>query len=459
MKFKASQEVDLGKEPVKHLLFMLAVPTVASQVVNALYNMVDRMYLGHIPKIGATVLTGVGVCFPIIMLVTAFATLIGMGGAPRASIYMGKQDNKTAEKILGNCFSALILISILLTGLILLFKRPVLYLFGASEYTIGYAEEYISIYSIGTIFVLLTIGLNSFISAQGFSKISMLTVVIGAVTNIILDPILIFGCQLGVKGAALATIFSQAISALWAVSFVCGKKTILRLYPKNMKIHLKTLLPCLALGIAPFIMMSTESVLILCFNSSLKEYGGDTAVGTMTILSSIMQFAMLPLQGITQGGQPIISYNYGAHNLDRVKKAFLLQTVVCFGYSTIIWLISECFPTALISVFADNAALVSASKPALRIYMSGVLLMGLQVSCQQTFIAFGNAKASCFLAILRKIILLIPLIYILPVFMEDKVTAVFLAEPIADFVAVATTVALFSISFRKLLKLQKSLKS
>ena len=332
MKKTMGKEVDLGKEPVKHLLFVLAVPAITSQLVNALYNMVDRMYIGHIPFEGAAALTGVGVCFPIIMIVSAFASLIAMGGAPRAGIFMGKNDNNTAEKILGNCFSALIAVAVVLTAVVLIFKEPLLYLFGASENTIGYAKSYITIYACGTIFVQLTLGLNAFISTQGFSRISMMTVVIGAVTNIILDPVFIFLFDMGVRGAALATIISQAISGVWAFRFLRGNNTNLKLKKQNMKIEKNILLPCVALGIAPIVMTSTESILVLCFNSSLLKYGGDLAVGAMTILSSIMQFALLPMQGFTQGGQPIISYNYGTGNMERVKKAFKI-CIPFMGYS------------------------------------------------------------------------------------------------------------------------------
>lgn len=450
MKQKKSKEVDLGKAPVSRLLFTLAVPAITSQLINALYNMVDRMYIGHIPKVGSAALTGVGICFPLIMIISAFASLVGVGGAPRASICMGKQENEKAEKILGNCFSALVITALALTAIVLLFKEPLLYLFGASKNTIPYADQYITIYAVGTIFVQLTLGLNSFISAQGFSKISMLTVVIGAVTNIVLDPILIFGFHMGVHGAALATVLSQAVSAIWAVRFLAGKNTILRLKKKNFKIEPSVLFPCIALGVAPFIMMSTESILVLCFNSSLLKYGGDLAVGAMTILSSVMQFAMLPLQGITQGGQPIISYNYGANDMERVKQAFKLQTIACFAYATLIWLAAELAPSALVSIFTNDPALSKLSQWALRIYMGGVLFMGLQVSCQQSFIAFGNAKISSFLAIFRKILVLIPLIYILPVFLSDNVQAVFLAEPIADVIAATTTVTLFIRNFKKM---------
>lgn len=452
MKLKMSQEVDLGREPVGHLLFILAVPAITSQVVNALYNMVDRMYIGHIPEVGSAALTGVGVCFPIIMIISAFAYLFGMGGAPRASIFMGKKDNATAEKILGNCTTSLMIIAVLLTVLVLIFQEPLLYLFGASENTIGYAMDYMTIYAIGTIFVQLTLGLNAFISAQGFSKISMLTVVIGAVTNIVLDPIFIFELNMGVQGAAVATVMSQALSAIWAFWFLSGKNTILKLKRENLKINFHILLPCIALGVAPFAMQATESVLVLCFNSSLLKYGGDLAVGAMTILSSVMQFAMLPLQGLTQGGQPIISYNYGAKQGDRVQKAFKLQTISCFSYSSILWLLIMIFPSLFVAIFTSDPQLTEITIWALRIYMAGVLLMGIQISCQQTFIAFGNSKKSAFLAVFRKILVLIPLIYILPMFISDQVFAVFLAEPIADTIAVLTTSTMFYFEMKNKMK-------
>lgn len=452
MKLKMSKEVDLGKEPIGHLLLILALPSITSQVVNALYNMVDRMYIGHIPEIGSAALTGVGVCFPLIMIISAFAYLLGMGGAPRASICMGRKDNKGAEKIMGNCFSSLIIVSIILTAVVLIFQEPLLYLFGASENTIGYAKEYITIYAIGTIFVQLTLGMNSFISAQGFSTISMMTVCIGAVTNIILDPIFIFVFNMGVAGAAWATIISQALSALWAVWFLSKGKSILRLKKENLHIDMKVLAPCIALGVAPFAMQATESVLVLCFNSSLLRYGGDLAVGAMTILSSVMQFAMLPLQGLTQGGQPIISYNYGAMQAQRVKKAFRLQTIACFTYSSLLWAAVELCPSSFVAIFTNEPQLSEITVWALRIYMAAVFLMGIQVSCQQTFIAFGNSKISAFLAVFRKIIVLIPLIFILPQFMQDDVFAVFLAEPIADTIAVITTATLFAFEFKKVMR-------
>lgn len=447
-----AKDMDLEKEPIGKLFFMLAVPAIASQIVNALYNIVDRMYIGHISKVGSIALTGVGVCFPIIMIVSAFAALVSMGGAPRASIMMGKGKHEEAEKILGNCCQALIITSLILTVVILTCKTPLLTLFGASDNTLPYAESYMLIYAVGTIFVQLTLGMNAFISAQGFSRISMLTVVIGAVTNIVLDPILIFLFDLGVRGAALATVLSQAVSAVWVIRFLVGRQTIIRLRRKCFKIEKAVLLPAMALGIAPFIMQSTESLLILCFNSSLLQYGGDVAVGTMTILSSVMQFAMMPLIGFTQGSQPIISYNYGASNIQRIRQGFRLLLISCLTYATLLWLLVMLFPQLFAAVFTSDPELMEMTIWGLRVYMFGSLLMGAQLACQQTFIALGNAKTSAFLAMFRKLIVLIPLIYILPFFFENKVLAVFLAEPIADILAVITTVTLFAIEFKKLMQ-------
>lgn len=449
---KAAKEVDLGKEKVGKLFVMLAVPAIASQIVNALYNIVDRMYIGHIAEVGATALTGVGICFPLIMIISAFASLVAMGGAPRASIFMGKGNQEGAEKILGNCFSALLITAIILTIVTLSFQTSLLDLFGASENTLPYAQRYMTIYAMGTIFVQMTLGMNAFISAQGFSKISMLTVVIGAITNIILDPILIFFLDMGVQGAALATVISQGVSTIWVLFFLSSKQTTIRIRKENLRIDPSILMPAIALGTAPFIMQSTESILVLCFNSSLLRYGGDLAVGAMTILSSVMQFAMLPLSGFTQGAQPIISYNYGANHVDRLKLAFQYSLCSCLLYSFVLWLCAMVFPHIFTMMFTSDPALTEISIWALRIYMFGCIFFGAQIACQQAFIALGNAKTSAFLAMFRKIIVLIPLIYILPNFFDDKVFAVFLAEPIADILAVLTTVTLFFISFRKLLK-------
>ncbi|KLI44656.1 multidrug transporter MatE [Brachyspira hyodysenteriae] len=447
-----SKSNDLANKPVGKLLFQLALPAIAAQIINVLYNVVDRMYIGHIPDIGAMALTGVGVTMPVIMAVSAFAYLISMGGSPRASIMMGKQDYDKAEEIVGNCAMTLIIISITLTIILLLFSKPLLMVFGASENTIIYALRYLRIYSMGTIFVQLALGLNAFITAQGKAKTSMFTVLIGAVTNIILDPIFIFVFDMDVRGAALATIISQAISCIWILSFMTSKRTILKLKLKNFKISPNIILPCLALGFSPFIMQFTESILFVSFNTSLLKYGGDLSVGAMTILSSIMQFSFLPIMGLTQGAQPIISYNYGANNLNRVKSAFKILLISCLSFSFLMWFISEFFPYLFVRIFTSDEELINYAIWALKIYMAASLIFGAQTACQQTFVALGNAKISAFLAILRKVILLIPLIFILPVFMENKVMSVLLAEPIADFLAVCTTVTLFTISFKRLLK-------
>lgn len=436
-------ENKLAVMPVGKLLFSLAMPAIAAQVVNLLYNMVDRIYIGHIGAEGSMALTGLGVTFPILTLIAAFAALIGAGGAPRASIAMGKGDRDSAERILGNCTFTLILFATALTVVFFSFAEPILYAFGASEDTIVYALPYIRIYVLGTIFVQITIGLNSFITAQGFASVGMKTVLIGAILNLLLDPVFIFGFGMGVRGAALATILSQAVSATWVLRFLCGKKTILRIRRKYLRFTFMVMGPVLALGVSPFIMQSTESLLSVCFNTSLQKYGGDIAVGTMTILSSVMQAGMMPLHGLSQGMQPIVSFNYGAGNFERVRKAFLITLGTCMTYSFLLWGVAMMFPDKLAGIFSTDAEMIDYTAWALRIYMAVQCLFGAQLACQQTFVALGKAVQSLFLAVLRKIILLIPLIYLLPYFFEDKVFAVFLAEPVADFLAVATTVTLF----------------
>ena len=443
----------LAKEPVGKLLVKLAVPTVTAQLINMLYNIVDRIYIGHIPDIGADALTGVGVCMPLIMIVSAFAALVGYGGAPRASIFMGKGDKESAERTLGNCFILQIIISVILTAVLLIWNRDLLLAFGASENTIGYAVDYMNIYAVGTIFVQLTLGMNMFITAQGFAKTGMLSVLIGAVANIILDPVFIFGFDMGVRGAALATILSQAMSCIWVLAFLFGKKTNLKIKPKYMHLRSKIIMPALALGLSNFVMQASESAISICFNSSLLKYGGDIAVGAMTILTSVMQFAMLPLQGLGQGAQPIISYNYGAKNADRVKSAFKLLLITDLCYSVILWLAVMLFPGAFAAMFTSEEALMDFTRSALRIYMAATLIFGIQMACQSTFVAIGNAKASITVAVVRKFILLIPLIYIMPlIFTQDKTTAVYMAEPFADVIAVCFTAILFSIQFKKVMK-------
>ena len=443
----------LGTEPIGKLLFKLAVPSLAAQIINMLYNIVDRIYIGHIPNVGSMALTGVGVCMPLIMIVSAFACLVSAGGAPRSSIFMGKSDYDSAEKTLGNCFALQIIVSIVLTLTLLLGNRAFLMAFGASGNTIEYALNYMNIYAIGTIFVQLTLGMNAFITAQGFAKTGMLSVLIGAVANIVLDPIFIFGFGLGVRGAALATVISQAMSCTWVLCFLFGKKTILRIKKKNMKLVRNIILPSLALGTATFIMQASESVISVCFNSSLLKYGGDIAVGAMTILISVMQFAMLPLQGLGLGAQPIISYNYGAGNKERVKKAFWLLLKVDFAYSTLLWAAVMFFPGAFAAMFSPDPVLIDFTRTALRIYVAVLFLFGIQVACQMAFTSLGKAKDSIMVAVTRKFILLLPLIYIMPQIMKHNQTnAVYMAEPIADFLAVSFTAILFTIRFRQVMK-------
>ena len=448
----AKKAVDLGSGNVRKLLFSLALPTITSQIVNMLYNLVDRIYIGHMQPaetVGKLALTGVGVCLPIILVISAFAALIAMGGAPKASISEGRGDLKAAEHIMGNSFSLLVLASVILTAVFQLFAEPLLLTFGASENTIGYALDYLRIYTLGTIFVQMTLGMNAYITAQGFTTVSMKTVLIGAILNTLLDPIFIFVLGLGVRGAALATILSQAVSAVWVLRFLTGPRTKWRLRRENLKPVPSVFLPCLALGLAPFIMQSTESLISVCFNSSLLKYGSDIAVCAMTVLISIMQLAMMPLQGLTQGAQPIISYNYGARNAQRVRDAFRCLLISCVTYSMTLWALVQFFPRLFALLFSSAPELVSYAAWALRIYMAATGIFGVQIACQQTFIALGNAKTSLFLAILRKIILLIPLIFILPHFFTDKVFAVFLAEPVADVLAVTTTAVMFARQFKR----------
>ena len=442
----------LGTDPVGKLLFKLAIPTVAAQLINMLYNIVDRIYIGHMPGDGKLALTGIGVCLHIILIVSAFSALVGSGGAPRASIFMGQGNNDSAEKTLGGCFSLQILISLVLTVALLLWNRELLLTFGASENTIDYAVNYMNIYAVGTIFVQLTLGMNAFITAQGFAKTGMLTVAIGAVCNIVLDPIFIFALHMGVKGAALATILSQCISCLWVVGFLCGKKTVLRIKKENLRIKGSVVLPCMALGLAPFIMQSSESVIFVCFNSSLLRYGGDIAVGAMTILTSVMQFAMLPLQGLGQGAQPIISYNYGAKNPERVKKTFFLLLAVSLSYAAFLWALIMLFPQLFAGIFTPDPELKIFAARVMRIYCGAMVIFGIQTACQMTFISLGNAKASILVAVMRKFVLLLPLIYIMPQLMRDKAIAVYTAEPVADVIAAAFTAVLFFFQFRKAIR-------
>ena len=442
----------LGSAPIGNLLLKLALPTVVAQLINMLYNVVDRIYIGHISEVGDLALTGVGVCMPIIMIVAAFASLVGSGGAPRASIFMGKKDLESAEKILGGCFGLQIAVSAVITVVLLIFNRDFLLAFGASNNTIEYAMDYMSIYTVGTVFVQLTLGMNAFISAQGFTGVSMLSVVVGAVANIVLDPIFIYGLNMGVKGAALATVISQMLSCVWVILFLCSKRSILKLKAKNFISSPSIILPCIALGTATFIMQASESVISVCFNSSLLKYGGDIAVGAMTILTSVMQFAMLPAQGIAQGAQPILSYNYGAKNADRVKKTYKLLLWTSLAYTLTIWAAVMIFPRAFVSIFTPEADLIAFASRALRVYFSGTLLFGIQISCQMTFVSLGKAVSSVAAAVVRKIVLLVPLIYIMPMFVSDQTLGVYMAEPIADLLAVTFTSILFAFQFKKAIR-------
>ena len=443
---------DLGTAPIGKLLAQLAIPAVVAQIVNLLYNIVDRIYIGHMPDVGANALTGVGLFMPILMLVNAFAMLAGAGGAPRAAIAMGQGDHERAEKIMANCFTVLLIFAVVLTGVFYVTAPSLLRLFGASDVTLPYAVSYARIYILGSISVLVVMGMNTFITTQGFAKISMMTTVIGAVINIVLDPIFIYGLNMGVRGAALATVLSQTVGAIWILRFLTGKKTMLRLKLSNMKLRLPIIGPCLALGISTFVMLSTESLLSMSFTSSLAKYGGDLAVGAMTIITSVSQLVTMPLSGICQGAQPIVSYNFGAGKTDRVKKTFRLELLICASYAILFWGALMIRPTMFASIFNDNPALVEYTGWAMRIYMAGIFAMGFQLACQQSFMALGQAKVSLLLACLRKIVLLIPLIFILPQLFANKVFAVFLAEPVSDIVAATVTVTVFMLRFNKILE-------
>lgn len=442
---------DMGNGSVGRLLLQLAVPSVVAQVINLLYNIVDRIYIGHIPGTGAAALTGVGLFMPILMLINAFAMMAGSGGAPRAAIAMGQGEKEEAEKIVGNCFTVLLGFAVGLTAVFYISAPALLRLFGASDVTLPYAAAYSRIYILGSVTVLLVMGMNPFITTQGFARISMMTTAIGAVINIILDPIFIFVLGMGVEGAALATVLSQGVGALWILRFLTGPKTLLRLRLSNMRLEAGVILPCLALGISTFVMLSTESLLSISFNSSLARYGGDIAVGAMTVITSASQLAMMPIQGVCQGGQPIISFNFGARKPDRVKKAFWLQFGVCVCYATVFWGLMMTLPQLVASIFTSDTDLVQYTGRAMRIYMAGIFALGFQLSCQQSFMALGQAKVSLLLACLRKLLLLIPLIFILPHFLSDKVFAVFLAEPVSDIIAATVTTAIFLSRFDKIL--------
>ena len=451
----SSADQRLGTAPLTPLIFKLALPTALAQLVNMLYNIVDRIYVGHIPGTGSLALAGLGVTYPIIVLITAFSNLIGMGGAPRASVAMGRGDYKTAEKILGNCITLLVVLSVLLSVVFTIFGEPILMAFGASENTLPYAMSYLRIYLLGTLFVQFTLGMTPFITNQGFAKTSMATTCIGAISNIILDPVFIFGFNMGVQGAAIATILSQAISAVWVLAFFTGKRSVLRIRKANLVPDSKTLALVLSLGVSPFLMTATECVIQLAFNTGAATYGGDSAVAIMSILFSVAQIANLPVQGFCQGAQPVVGFNFGAQKLARVRQAFKIMLAVSMGVTTVVVGAVEIAPQLFLGLFSSDAGLIALGTAPLRIYMLGYFFMGAQLACQQTFLGLGEAKISMFIALLRKVILLLPLSLVIPrVFGTlglSQLLGLYLAEPISDIVSASTcTILFFVIEWKKL---------
>ena len=431
-------EEQLATAPIGRLMLKLAVPTVAAQLINMLYNIVDRIYIGHIPEVGSTALTGVGVTFPIITLVSAFAAFAGQGGAPLASIQLGAGRRDEAERTLVLLLAA----SLLLTVGFSMYKEPILYAFGASDATIGYAVDYIRIYLLGTIFVQLALGLNSFISAQGKALVAMLSVLIGAILNIVLDPIFIFLLDWGVQGAALATILSQAVSACWVFGFLCSRHSGLRIRRSNLRPSARVIGGIASLGVAPFIMQSTESLVTVVLNTGLQTYGGDLYVGALTIMQSVMQMIVMPVQGITQGTQPIMSYNYGAGNYARVRRTFQRLLTVTLTATCSAFLAVILFPGLLARIFTPQEETIQLVSQVMPLFFGGIWAFGAQMACQITFMSLGQARTSLFLALLRKVILLVPLALLLPR-ITGSVFGIFAAEPIADILASATTLTLF----------------
>ena len=451
----ASVDQRLGTAPLVPLIFSLALPTALAQLVNMLYNIVDRIYVGHIPETGSLALAGLGVTYPIIVLITAFSNLIGMGGAPRASVAMGRGDYKTAEKILGNCITLLIVLSVVLSVVFTIYGEPVLRAFGASENTLPYAMAYLRIYLMGTIFVQFTLGMTPFITNQGFAKTSMATTCIGAVCNIILDPVFIYGFNMGVEGAAIATILSQAVSAVWVLIFFTGKRSVLRIRKENLIPAGRTLALVLSLGVSPFLMTATECVIQLAFNTGAATYGGDSAVAIMSILFSVAQIANLPVQGFCQGAQPVVGFNFGARKLERVRQAFKIMLAVSMGVTTVVVGAVELAPQLFLGLFSSDAELIALGTAPLRIYMLGFFFMGAQLACQQTFLGLGEAKISMFIALLRKVILLLPLSLVIPrVFGAlglSQLVGLYVAEPVSDIISASTcTILFFAIEWKKL---------
>lgn len=443
-------EARLGTAPLGRLAFSLAIPSVLAQLVNLLYSIVDRIYIGHIPEVGALALTGIGLCTPLILIVAAFASFAGTGGAPLAAMELGRGDREKAGKILAQAILMILFFSVLLTAVLFCCKRPLLFFFGASEATIDYADEYISVYLCGTVFVLLTMGLNSYISCQGQARIAMLSVVIGAVLNIVLDPIFIFLLKMGVRGAAVATVISQIASSAWVLRFLCSERSALPLSLRSLRPGLHVMGKIAALGVSPFIMQVTESLIAIVFTSGLQKYGGDLYVGSYTILNSVMQLVFVPAHGFTFGTQPILSYNYGSGDYARVKRCFWLVTAVVFFYCLLFCLLIELLPGFFAGLFTSDAALRALAAEKLPLYLMGMSIFGLQMSVQNLFLGLGQTKLSLFLACLRKIILLTPLALILPLFVG--VNGIYLAEPISDAVSATTSIILFLAVSRRLFR-------
>lgn len=442
------KEKRMGTEGIGKLMVSMAIPAVIAQIINILYSIVDRIYIGHIEGVGMEALTGVGVTFPIITLISAFSAFVGAGGAPLASIWLGKGDRKRAETILGNGVTMLVFFTVILMAFFYGFQRPLLYMFGASDATIGYASDYISIYLVGTIFVEFALGLNAFIISQGRSRTAMAAVLIGAAANIILDPIFIFVFQMGVKGAARATVISQALSALWTVGFLVGKRSSLTIKKEALKPDFSVIGRVMALGVSPFIMRATESLISIVLNSGLQRYGGDIYVGSLTIMQSVMQMYTAPLGGFTQGVQPIISYNFGAGNFDRVKKLYRSMIGICFLLSAGATALVIVFPEFFAGMFTNDPGLVELVGKMMPIFMCGMLVFGLQQGIQPVFLALGQAKLSLFIAVFRKVVLLVPLALILP--LKFGVMGIYYAEPVSDFISAATATTLFLVNIKKI---------
>ncbi|WP_308757030.1 MATE family efflux transporter [uncultured Bacteroides sp.] len=441
-------EERLGKERMLPLVFKMALPAVAAQFVNLLYSIVDRIYIGHIPGIGTDALAGVGVTISLVVLISSFSAIVGGGGAPLAAIALGQGDRRRAGKILGNGFTLLVLFTLFTSLIAYTFMEPILLFTGASEHTLGYAVDYLSIYLLGTLFVEVSTGLNSFINAQGRPTVAMCSVLIGALLNIVLDPIFIFWFDMGVKGAALATVLSQACSAVWVLSFLFSRRASLPLERRYMKLEKGIVLSVLALGISPFIMASTESLVGFVLNSSLKEFG-DIYVSALTVLQTSMQFASVPLTGFAQGFVPIASYNYGHGDKQRVKECFRIALVTMFSFNLVLMLFMIFCPTVVASAFTGDARLIETVRRTMPVFLAGMTIFGLQRACQNMFVALGQARISIFIALLRKVILLIPLALILPHFMG--VTGVYAAEAVSDATAAVCCTLLFFWQFPKIL--------